>query len=460
MTARVVVVGGGVSGLTVAYRLLQADATLDVTVLEAADEPVGKLAETEVGGLRLPAGADSFLARKPWAVDLCRELGLALESPSGGGAWLWTDRGLVPFAADTAFGIPGDVGQVLRWPGVSRAGRRRALADLVKAKRRGTDDESLGSLLRRRLGDEVAERAVGPLLAGLYAGDMDRLSVRATFPELATWEASQGSLIRGAQAALRTQRQAVEPGPLFQRPVGGVGALPRALAHRLGDRVRTRAAASGVEPRGSRWTVRTDADAIDADAVVLAVPADATVGLLRSATPAAAADLAAIPLVSTAVVLLVYPEDTASVLPDGTGFVVPRGAAPMTAATWLSAKWPDPAFGSRAVLRCYVGAAGEEGVVEESDDDIVAACARHLTALLPLPASPAQAAVIRWRRAMPQYELDHLDRVARLRAALPPGVFVSGQPYDGVGVPDCVRAAGEQAAAVLAHLEPVQETQP
>jgi oxygen-dependent protoporphyrinogen oxidase len=460
VTARVVVVGGGVSGLTVAYRLTRADPALDVTVLEAGGEPGGKLVEAEVGGLRLPAGADSFLARKPWAVELCREVGLAVESPSGGGAWLWTERGLVPFARDTAFGIPGDPGQVLRWPGLSRAGRRRALVDLVKAARRSEDDESLGSLLRRRLGDEAADRAVGPLLAGLYAGDVDRLSVRATFPELAAWEAAQGSLIRGAQAALRAQRQVADPGPLFQRPAGGVGALPRALAARLGDRVRTGAPVGAIAPRGAAWSVRTSDASFDADAVVLAVPGDVAHDLLAPVAPGSAEELAAVPLVSTAVVLLVYPEDTATILPEGTGFVVPRGAAPMTAATWLSAKWPDPAFGTRAVIRCYVGAAGEEDVVEAPDDDIVAACVRHLAALLPLPGDAQAATVIRWRRAMPQYEVGHRDRVARLRAGLPPGVFVTGQPYDGVGVPDCVRAAGEQAEAVLAHLDLAQEPRP
>lgn len=458
MTARVVVVGGGVSGLATAYRLTQADPSLDVVVLEAGDRPGGKLADVEVAGLRLPAGADSFLARKPFAVDLCRELGLELESPAVGGAWLWTERGLVEYPSDTAFGIPGDPGQVMRWPGLSRRGRCRALADLVRSKRKDEGDETLGSLLRRRLGDEAADRAVAPLLAGLHAGDVDRMSVRATFPDLASWEASQGSLIRGAQAALRAQRQLRDPGPMFLRPREGVASLPVALAGRLGSRVRTGSRVDGLRRAGGGWSVHVaSGERLAADAVVLTVPVDATRSLL-SASPAVHAELDQIPSVSTAVVLLVYPDGTAQALPEGTGFVVPRGAAPMTATTWLSSKWPDPSFGGRAVLRCFVGAAGEEDVVDAPDDDIVDACARHLAALLPLPAAPEATAVVRWPSSMPQYELGHRERVARLRAALPRGVFVTGQPYDGVGVPDCVRAAGEQAAAVLASLEPSRPT--
>ncbi|HSL11975.1 MAG TPA: protoporphyrinogen oxidase [Actinomycetota bacterium] len=469
--ARVVVVGGGVSGLTTAYRLVTRDPSLDVVVLEASERPGGKLATVEVAGLTLPAGADAFLARKPWAVDLCRELGLGKElvAPATTGAHLWTDEGLVPFLPESAFGIPGDVGDVMRWPGVSPKGRRRALQDLLIRKRKhggggdgdapgdapGDDggDETLGSLLRRRLGDEATDSAVAPLLAGLYAGDVDRLSARATFPELLQWESWQGSLIRGAQAARRQTRRA-EAGPVFLRPRAGVHALTDALADRLDGRVRTNATVETVLSRGGRWHVRT-ADGHDhgADAVVVAAEAHTARRVLAVVARGATDDLEAIPAASTAVVLLVYDEGTRDALPDGTGFVVPRGKAPMTAATWLSNKWPHESFGSRAVVRCYVGAAGIDEVVDEPDDDIVEACARHLAAAVPLPERPADALVVRWYDAMPQYELGHVERVARIRHRLPGGIFVTGQPYDGVGVPDCVRAAGETAEAVTAHLE-------
>jgi oxygen-dependent protoporphyrinogen oxidase len=453
---RVVIVGGGVSGLATAYRLTQNDPAPDVLVLEAGTHVGGKLRSVAVGDLVLPAGADSFLARKPWAVELCKELGISdeLDSPSLSGSYLWTDEGLVAFQRDAPFGIPGDVGEVFRWPALSKAGRRRAAQDLVRSRRKEETDETLGSLLRRRLGDEATDLAVAPLLGGLFAGDVDRLSVLATFPELVLWERSQGSLIRGSQAATRNARRGDTPSPMFLRPRGGVERLTDTLSERLGAlSQRTDARVTGIGLRDDGYVVQIGDQAIPADAVVLAPEAHVTSGLVRAIAPAAATELEGIPYASTGVVLMVYPEGTARDLPAGTGFVVPRGKAPMTASTWLSNKWPTEAFGTRAVIRSYVGAVGEEDVLEADDADIVAAVARFHAAVLPLPAQPAHTAVVRWPRAMPQYELGHLDRVARIRDALPPGIFVTGQAYDGVGIPDCVRGAGETARAVAAHLD-------
>ena len=439
---RVAVVGGGVAGLTVAYRLSKTGA--DVTVLEAAERVGGRIASIEVGGIELDAGADSFVARKPWAVDLCRELGIGLLAPDASGAHLWTDGGLVRMLRDAPFGIPGDVGDVLRWPGLSRRGRRRALADLVIRRRRDASDETLGGLLRRRLGDEATDRAIAPILGGISAGDVDRLSATATFPELVAWEARQSSLIRGSQAASRAAAGS-DAGPLFLRPRGGTRRLPDELARAIGhDRVRT------GEPVGTLP---------DADAVVIAAPAFEAARLLADAAPDTAAELAAIRYASTGVILLVYPAGTADALPaEGTGFVVPRGRAPMTAATWLSRKWPDPAFGDRAIVRCYVGADGEEDVLDAPDADLIEACERHLAALVELPEAAEHAAVHRWPRSMPQYEIGHRDRVGRARELLPAGIFVVGNAYDGVGVADTVRGANdgaERVAAFLGTREPI-----
>ena len=440
---RVVVIGGGVSGLTAAYRL--AAAGVDVTVREASERAGGKLGTTQVGDVRLETGADSFVARKPWAVDLCRELGLAgeLVSPGAKGAYLWTDRGLVGFLKDAPFGIPGDIGDVMRWPGVSGAGRRRAAQDLLRGKRKDGAEETLGGLLRRRLGDEATDMAVAPLLAGLYAGDVDRLSASATFPELVAWEETQGSLIRGSQAAMRSARRGT-PTPMFVKPKGGVERLTDTLAASLGDRVVTGA------PVGSLAELEADGPVV---ATVLAVPAFEAARLVEPDAATAADGLRSIPYASTGVVFLVFGEGTQASLPEGTGFVVPHGKAPMTACTWISSKWPDPAFGSRAVVRCYVGGVGDEDVLEASDDELVDACVRHLAAALDLPEQPGSSSVVRWMRAMPQYEVGHVDRVAAIRRSLPAGIFVVGSAYDGVGIPDCVRAAGETAEQVLAHLD-------
>lgn len=448
MTDRVVVVGGGVAGLVTAHRLLRARPSLHVTVLEATARPGGRLRSVPVGGLEVEAGPDSFVARKPWAVELCRELGLTLAEPAVTGAYAWTPHGLVPLPS-TALGVPADIDDLARWPGLSRGGRARALTDLVRKGRPAGGDEPLGALLRRRLGDEATEGLVAPLLAGLFAGDVDRLGVVATFPELGRWERDFGSLVRGAKAALRSGGDA---GPMFVRPSGGVSALVDALVGSVGaERLRGSSPAVSVEREGPGYVVRMAADELSASAVVLATPAFEAARLLSGSFAEPAARLAEIEYVSTAVVLLAYPEDTAERLPDATGFVVPRGRAPMTAATFLSRKWPDPAFGTRAVVRCFVGAAGSEDVLDAPDEDIVDAVSRHLAAVLSLPDRADASAVVRWPRSMPQYGVGHLDLVDEIEAAMPPGIVVAGNAYRGVGVADTVHGANEAAARVLEH---------
>lgn len=446
MGARVVVVGGGVAGLAASYRLVRSDPAIAVTVLEAEPRTGGRLTTAGVGDLVLDAGPDSFVARKPWAADLCRELGLELAEPGVRGALAWTARGLVPLPP-SALGIPADPGDLLRWPGMTRGGRVRALTDLVRRSRPRASDEAIGALVRRRLGDEAAEAFVGPLLGGLFAGDIDRLGVQATFPELVGWERDFGSLIRGARAALRVSREA---GPMFVKPNGGVSRLPETLRARIGpERIRDATRASAVAADADGFIVHASGAELHVDAVVIATPAYVAADLLGSAAPAG---LREIPYGGTGVVLLVYPAGTGDALPGATGFVVPSGAAPMTAATFLSRKWPDPAFGDRAVIRCFVGGVGSEDVLDADDAEIVEAVCRHLAAALPLPERPEASRVVRWPRSMPQYEVGHLERVGSVLEELPPGIFLAGNAYRGVGVADAVRSANEAADGVLTHL--------
>jgi oxygen-dependent protoporphyrinogen oxidase len=308
-------------------------------------------------------------------------------------------------------------------------------------------------LLRRRIGDEATEALVAPLLGGLFAGDVDRLSVRATFPELAVWEREHGSLFRGARAATKRAGSRPVP-PMFLRLRGGLRRLVDELVAAIGpERIRLSSPVDRVERDGSRFRVRTpDGGSVTADAVVFAAPSFVTATQLENLAPQAVEHLQAIPYVSTAVVLLVYPEGTAERLPESSGFVSPRGRLAMSAATFVSRKWPEPAFGRRAVVRCFVGATGTEDLVDESDGDIVDGVSHQLAALVELPGHPEHAMVVRWPRAMPQYEVGHLDRVAAIEAALPAGAFVTGQAYRGAGIPDCVRQAGAIADGVRAHL--------
>ena len=457
MTGRVVVVGGGIAGLTAAYRLVAAGGP-EVTVLEADAVPGGKVRSIEVGGVELEAGPDSLIARKPWAVELCRELGVGhdLVAPATDRTYVWTEAGLRRFPIGP-FGIPADPRELWSWAGISRRGKLRALGDLVRKPKKAEGDQSLGSLLRRRLGDEVTDALVAPLLGGLFAGDVDRLSAEATFPELVEWERRHGSLIRGARAAAK----AAGPGApsMFLRLEGGLGRLTGALAEALGERLRCSTVVDAVERDHGRYVVgaggaehsarRTEHPA---DAVVLSSPAFVGAGLVERLAPEAARLLRQIPYASTAVVLLAYAEGTGDALPDATGFVVPAGRAPLTACTFVSRKWPRPELGSRAVLRCFVGGVGAEDVLDAPDREIAEAVCRHVAALVELPPAPEAWRVVRWPKAMPQYEVGHLERVARIEGSLPAGVFLAGSGYRGVGLPDCVRSGNEAAGRVLAHL--------
>ena len=450
---RVAVIGAGIAGLTAAFRLRHADPPIDVVLLEVSDRAGGQLRSVELAGLTLDAGADSFPGRKPSAADLCRELGLETRKAAASGTWLWTPRGLVEYPTGTAFGIPGDLGDLFRWPGLSGRGRRRALVDLVKRKRPSdSGDETLGGLLRRRLGDEATDRALSPIFSGLFGGDIDTLSVRAAFPELQRWERTQGSLIRGAQAALRDSRKGTPTPPLLVRPRAGTAALVDELAARVADDLRLRTGVEGIAPSDDGWVLRTPSGPVHAEAVVVAVDAGSSRVLLEPFARGISEELDQIPNVSVGVVLLVYPHGTAERLPAGAGFAAPAGATPMSTCTWTSSVWPDPAFGSRAVLRCAIGGVGQEDLLDAADPDIVEACARHIAALVPLPNEPVASAVVRWPGAIPRYRLGHVERVARIRERLLAGIFVTGRSFDGLDVAECVHRATQTAEAVRAYV--------
>src|SRR5262249_47346151 len=269
------------------------------------------------------------VVRKPWAVELAKELGLGgeLVVPAANRAFVWTRDRLVPLPARSAFGIPPSATAFLRWPGLSVRGRLRAATEFLRPLRKGDADEPIGSLLRRRLGDEAARVLVGPLLAGLHAGDPDRLSVKATFPELVTWERGHYSLIRGARAALKAAEEARgdAPAAIFTTVWGGLTRLVDTLENAIGaERIRLHEPALALRAQSRGFVVQTSKDEVEADAIVVASPAFEAARLLEPSLPDAAAELGAIPYASTATVVLVYPEGSAERLPQGSGFVVPQ----------------------------------------------------------------------------------------------------------------------------------------
>ena len=462
----VVVVGGGIAGLAASHRLVQSANGLpvDVTLVEASPRLGGKLLTVDLDGVLIEAGADSFVVRKPWAVDLCKGLGGELIVPAASGAYVWARGRLIRYPEQSAFGIAASSLDILRWPGLSIRGRLRAATEFLHRVRHVDEDESIGSMISRRMGAEAERVLVGPLLAGLHAGDSFRLSVRATFPELVRWEQGRDSLMRGARLAVKAARseaasregmaspgRVVERATVFATVWGGLSRLVDSLESAIGTaRVQLEKSVRAIRATGRGFFAETSTEALAADAVVLATPAFESARLLAGVNPGAASILAGIPYASTAVVLLAYPPGTARDLPEGTGFVVPPGKEVITAGTWVSRKWPQESTGDRAIVRCFVGRFGDERGLDLGDEELIKTAHDEVARMVPLSASPAAARVIRWERSMPQYELGHLDRLANLDGSLSdtPGIFLTGSAYRGIGIADCVRQGSEAAAAV------------
>jgi oxygen-dependent protoporphyrinogen oxidase len=434
---RVAVVGGGVAGLTAAHELGKAG--VDVLVLEGSDHVGGKLRLAEVGGVTLDVGAETVLARRPEATDLFAELGLgdSVEHPATSSAAIWTRDALRPMPP-TVMGIPADIDALMASGIVERPPVSRP-APLP------TGDVSVGEFVRARVGDEVLDRLVEPLLGGVYAGHADALSLAAAGAAIL---ALGDDLLAGAAAA----KSVPESGPVFAGLMGGVGRLPAALAAASGAEIRTHAVVRGIERTDGGWTLTLDDGAEMADAVVVAAPAPAASRLLADVAPEAAFVLADVTYASMAIVTFVVDDDID--LP-GSGFLVPPidGTA-IKGSTFSSRKWSWLAEPGRTVLRASVGRAGDTALLHQDDATVAdTALADLRTALGHLP-EPAAWHVQRWGGGLPQYEVGHLDRVATVESAIAavPGLEVCGAAYRGVGVPAVIASAQGAMLRLLADL--------
>jgi oxygen-dependent protoporphyrinogen oxidase len=466
------VVGGGISGMAAAWEARCRGAR--AVVLDAAARPGGKLRTSPLAGVPLDEAADAFLARVPEAIELCDELGIAgeLVSPATGSAHVFHDGALRPLPTDQLLGVPTDLDAVARAGLLSADGVARARRDLTAPDDRpppGTD-ESVGALVRRRLGDEVLDRLVGPLVGSIYAGDGDRLSLQVSAAQLATardLDPDDPSLVRAA-AALRAR--AVQTGqPVFLAPPGGMAGLVDALTAALGDGVRSGTPVRAIEPDGTRWRIRVgggserdggggarppDRDVV-ADAVVVATPAFVTAPLLGALAPAAAEILRAIDHASVALVALAVPRAGIDRPLDGSGFLVPRSAGlVLTACSWVSAKWPhlaaDP---DTALLRASVGRHGDDRAETLDDHALVRAVLTDLATTMGLRAAPTEVRISRWPRSFPQPRPGHLGRVEAAETALTavsPRLALAGAWSRGVGIPACIRGARAAATRALA----------
>ena len=458
----VVVVGGGMAGLAAAHALRgglgNGGRGVRVTVLEGTAQVGGKLRVSELAGVPVDEGAESLLLRRPEAVELAVAAGLGpdLEDAATTAAAIWSRGTMHDLPGATVMGVPSDL-RALAASGLL-TGRElvRVPMDAWLPRTRIREDVAVGRYVAARMGRGVVERIVEPLLGGVYAGRAHELSLESTIPQLAPYARRERSLLAAARASRAASDVTGSPdGAVFGAPRGGVGRLPGAVASISGATIRTGTTVRELRrtPIGWRLVVGSadDPQALDADGVVIAVPAAAAGRLLRPHAPAAAAELAQIRYSSMAVVALAFPVTAFPQPPGGSGFLVPpaEGRA-VKAVTFSSSKWGW--YAGRApglvVVRASVGRLGEEAVLQRDDAELVDLVLGDLTDILGVADPPVDARVTRWGGGLPQYAVGHKTRVERVRAAVAglPGLAVAGAAYDGVGVPACV-ASGQRAAS-------------
>lgn len=434
---RVAVVGGGMAGLAAAHELATSGA--EVVVLEGSSRVGGKLRLGEVGGLTLDLGAESILARRPEGLDLVHAVGLAdkVVHPETITAAIWTHGALRPMPP-TVMGIPAD-------PAALAAS---GIADMPEPRILPVPDEdvSVADFVTARLGRDVLDRLVEPLLGGVYAGHTDQLSLRATTPQIA----ALGEDLLTAAAEHRAQQTAT--GPVFAGLVGGVGQLPAAVAATSGIEVRLDATVRAVARTSEGWRVSvgptTDVEVLEVDAVVVAAPAPAAARLLAEEAPDAAFALAAIDYASMAIVTFVLDD---AVVPEGSGFLVPPvDGTFIKAATVSSRKWGWVGESGRTVIRTSVGRAGETTLLQHDDGDLADRALADLRSAFGTLPDPVDRVVQRWGGGLPQYDVGHLDRVETVERSVAGvrGLEVCGAAYRGVGIP-AVIASGRAAARRL-----------
>lgn len=473
---RVVVLGGGVTGLSAAFyaRKLAREAGRDIelTVVERSDRFGGKINTLRKDGFVIEKGPDSFLARKTPILTLSRDLGLTdrlvATNPAGKKTYIVRGGKLHPMPPGLVLGIPTQLTPFLRSGLLSAGGKARAALDFVLPKRQGSGDESLGGFLSRRLGDEVLRRIAEPLLAGIYAGDTHELSLQATFPQFQAAERNHRSLILGMMAngkAAASAQTEIDPGlwpPALQKSVflsygGGLSTLIEALLDKLGGaRLLTGVGAETiVKAGGGGYRVGlSDGEQFQADEVIVTLPLSEAARLLPELK--AMQTLGSVRYVSVANVILAFERATIGHPLDGSGFLVPRSERRLiTACTWTSSKWLHTAPQDKALLRCYVGRSGEEGNVELADDEMIARVRRDIRELMGIEAAPLFTEITRLRQSMPQYPVGHLDCIRRARDEMKvamPGVYATGAGFHGVGIPDCVRQGREAAQQMMERL--------
>jgi oxygen-dependent protoporphyrinogen oxidase len=461
---RIAIIGGGISGLSAAFALekqRREGVEFEYVLFESSPRLGGVLVTEQVDGCLVEAGPDSFISEKPWAADLCRELGIGDQLIGSNDAirktYILVKGKMVAIPDGLMFMVPTKILPTVFSSLFSLSTKLRMAREWFHPPHRAEGDETVAALVERHYGAEMVDRLADPLLSGVYGGEASQLSVRAVLPRFAEMEARYGSLGRALLASRRKMAEAAKGRPLFSSLKDGMQQMVDTIVSQLTpSALRPGVTVRGLEKRDGAWWVATAGPTPEKfDAVVLALPAHATGALLRPVEPHLAAELSEVRYSSSVTVTLGYGRPVLKTLPPGFGFLVPRSEGRrLLACTFVHNKFPHRAPDDRALVRCFLGGSRDEGVLGLSENEILGIVRQELHELLGLGDEPVFTRVYKWQAAMAQYDVGHLEKLERIERwrQQTPGLALAGNGYRGIGVPDCVRSGREAAMQSLTAL--------
>lgn len=455
----VAIVGAGITGLATAF-YLQREANIrnipiQITCIESSGRVGGKIRTIYRDGYTIECGPDSFLERKKHATQLATDLGLANEliNNDTGTAYILKQQQLIPIPKGSVMGIPTQFPSFMRTPLVSLVGKLRAGVDLFLSPDIGAEDISVGQFFRKRLGDEVVEEIVEPLLSGVYGNAIDQLSLQATFPQYVNLLEAEGSLIRALRRNKSRKTQQPAQG-LFQTLHRGLGHMVKALEEQLPvGSIYKNTVVKQVEKMKQGYKLHLDnGDILCVDGLVMTTPHEVTKQLLAPYVDLRLSHDAK--PTSVATVALAFAEQDLKIPFEGTGLLVPRSTGlSITACTWIHKKWPHMVPKGKAMLRCFVGRPENDALIHETDEKIVATVLDDLNQIksIAITEKPSFYYVNRLKKSRPPYEVGHMERLREIKQQITntlPGVYLAGSSYEGVGIPDCI----DQGKQAVSHL--------
>ena len=472
---RVVIIGGGITGLSAGWQLQQSTAQqgipLQYTILEQSDRWGGKIQTDTVDGFGdtpfvLDYGPDAFLTRKPWAYELARELNLTGDilpiNIENNRTFVLHNGQPVPLPEGLQLLVPTQWKPFLESPLFSPWGKLRASFDWVIPKRQSDADETLANFVRRRLGAEVLDRVAEPLLGGVFNGDPERQSMLATFPQFPALEKQHGSLIRGSRVGQRERKATPSAIPPFISFKTGTNELVKGLVAQLTGEMRLNCLVSRIERlEHDRYRILTgDGKTIEADAIIMATPANVAAKLLQEVTPEASQQLNGIPYSGIGSAFFAFRREDVPHPLKGFGLVVPGSEKRVIdGVTWISSKWNHRAPSGHVLLRMFFGGPRTPASLQVDDNQVYSAIRAELKDIFGITVEPLFNRIYRWMEGYPQYNLGHLERVVAAESALPETIKIAGSAYRGVGVPDCVRQGREAATKVMSAFKTQIETE-